>query len=64
MKTFLARYSRSPGSLLSAQIVKGDTKSLSLPSGFQTVDRGISYNEEWDGEADLVLDSNGDGISE
>lgn len=35
-----------PLSLSSAQVVKGDMKSMSLLSGFLTVGKGIPYNEE------------------
>ena len=46
-----------PLSLSSAQVVRRDTESLMLPSGFQTVNERISYNEEWDEKADLMTDS-------
>ena len=44
--------------------MQGDTESLVLPSGFQIVKRRIFYEEEWDEEVELVLDSNGNNGTE
>lgn len=38
-------------------MVQGTTWFLTLPSGHQMVDGGISYDEELDEGAQLVLDS-------
>lgn len=46
-----------PLSLSSALVVQGGTGSVTLPSGYQTVGNGISYDEAWDEEAQLIVDS-------
>lgn len=44
--------------------MKGNTESLLLPWGSQTVGMGISYHEEWNEEAGLLLGSNQDSDTE